>query len=151
MSEHFKALSAVFPLIIRESQGRRQILLHRRCNTGYMDGLWDIAASGHVDENETATQAAARECAEEIGIMVSPDDLEFAHLSHRLGSNGGRTYYDIYFYVRRFSGTPSIMEEDKCSELGWFDLARLPEDLIDIRRADLESCMACVLYSEKLI
>lgn len=46
------------------------ILLHRRKNTGYEDGKWDIAGSGHVDEDETAQTAVIRECQEELGIEV---------------------------------------------------------------------------------
>ena len=66
----------------------------------YMDGKWDFAGSGHVDENETATQAVIREAKEEMGILVSVNDVKFAHLSHRIGKNGNRTYYDIYFFIK---------------------------------------------------
>lgn len=82
MAEHYKTLSAVFPIIINK---QNQILLARRANTGYMDGKWDFAGSGHVDENETATQAVIREAKEEMGILVSVNDVKFAHLSHRIG------------------------------------------------------------------
>lgn len=149
MAEHFKAFSAVFPLIMREYEGKSQILLHRRKNTGYMDGLLDTAASGHVDAGETAKEAAARECAEEVGLAVNTEDLLFSHLPHRLGSPDGRTYYDMYFFVRRFSGTPAVMEPDKCAELGWFDVDNLPQDMIAFRRQDVKSCLAGVYYSEK--
>lgn len=52
MGEHFKCLSAIFPIIMRTKDEKKQVLLLRRENTGYMDGLWDFAGSGHVDENE---------------------------------------------------------------------------------------------------
>ena len=55
--EYFRTLSAVFPIILRREGGRTQILLHLRQNTGYMDGFWDVAGSGHVDGGETASQA----------------------------------------------------------------------------------------------
>lgn len=45
--EYFRTLSAVFPIILRREGGRTQILLHLRQNTGYMDGFWDVAGSGH--------------------------------------------------------------------------------------------------------
>ena len=106
MSQHFPCYSAVFPLLLREHNGKREVLLHRRHNTGYMDGKWDIAGSGHVDEDETARQALARECTEELGIRVHPEDAKFAHVCHRLGKEGDRTYYDLYFFVRAYEGTP---------------------------------------------
>ena len=85
MAQHFPCYSPVIPLLLRQRGGRQEILLHRRHNTGYMDGQWDIAGSGHVEGNETAREALARECAEELGIHVRPEDTEFAHVCHRLG------------------------------------------------------------------
>ena len=148
MAEHFKALSAVFPVIFRDHDGKRQVLLHRRQNTGYQDGRLDISASGHVDEGETATAAAARECKEELGIDVDAGDLEFVHLSHRLDTD--RTYYDMYFIVKAYRGIPRIMEADKCSQLDWFDLAGLPDDVISVRKRDLANIERGIYYSEKL-
>ena len=51
--EHYRSYSAVFPILLREGANGREVLLHLRQNTGYMDGCWDFAGSGHVDENET--------------------------------------------------------------------------------------------------
>lgn len=112
MDEHFKALSAVFPIITRSDGTACKILLHRRTNTGYQDGKWDISGSGHVDEDETARAAVIRECKEELGIDVQVEELMFVHLSHRLSFD--RTYYDIYFVVNNYAGEPTIMEPDKC-------------------------------------
>ena len=82
--EHYRSYSAVFPILLREGANGQEVLLHLRQNTGYMDGCWDFAGSGHVDENETARQAVARECLEELGITVNPADMEFVHLCHRV-------------------------------------------------------------------
>jgi 8-oxo-dGTP diphosphatase len=148
MGEHFKSLSAVFPIILQNEDGDVQILLHRRKNTGYQDGKWDIAASGHVDEGETAKMAVVRECAEELGICVKITDLSFAHLSHRVSNSGGRTYYDIYFVVNKYDGIPKIMEPDKCSELRWFNINYLPNEIIDIRKIVLQNYRNNIQYSE---
>ena len=51
--EHYRSYSAVFPILLREGANGQEVLLHLRQNTGYMDGCWDFAGSGHVDENET--------------------------------------------------------------------------------------------------
>ena len=64
--EHYRSYSAVFPILLREGANGQEVLLHLRQNTGYMDGCWDFAGSGHVDENETARQAVTRECLEEL-------------------------------------------------------------------------------------
>lgn len=148
MAQHFPCYSAVFPLLLREHNGKREILLHRRYHTGYMDGKWDIAGSGHVDEDETARQALARECREELGIRVRPEDAEFTHVCHRLGKEGDRTYYDLYFFVRAYEGTPAIMEPNKCDGLDWFPLVALPEDMIDFRRLHLHQALTGEMYDE---
>ena len=148
MGEHFKSLSAIFPLVLKDEGACTQILLHRRQNTGYQDGKWDIAASGHVDKDETAKAAVIRECKEEIGINVKMEDLTFVHLSHRLSKD--RTYYDIYFVVNSYSGTPSIMEPDKCFELKWFAIDNLPSDVIECRKRDIQNYINKIPYDEKV-
>ncbi len=148
MGKHFKSLSAIFPIILQEKDDTIQILLHRRKNTGYQDGKWDIAASGHVDEGETAKMAVVRECAEELGIDVKIKDLSFVHLSHRVSNTGGRTYYDIYFVVNKYHGIPKVIEPDKCSELRWFKIDDLPNEIIDIRKIALDNYRNEIQYSE---
>jgi ADP-ribose pyrophosphatase YjhB (NUDIX family) len=140
-----KSLSAVFPVILRSNGGVVEILLHRRRNTGYMDGMWDIAASGHVDEGEHPKAAAVRECKEEIGVDVRGEDLTFFHLSHRLSR---KNYYDIYFLVKAYSGVPTIMEPEKASELKWFALDALPSDMIPCRREALTAYKEGRTYGE---
>ncbi len=148
MEKHYKSLSAIFPIILQKKDDTIQILLHRRKNTGYQDGKWDIAASGHVDEGETAKMAVVRECAEELGIDVKIKDLSFVHLSHRVSNNGGRTYYDIYFVVNKYHGIPKVIEPDKCSELRWFKIDDLPNEIIDIRKIVLDNYKNDIQYSE---
>ena len=148
MKEPFKSFSAVFPLILKNNGTDTQILLHRRQNTGYQDGKWDIAGSGHVDEYETAQTALIRECNEELGIDVNLEDITFVHLSHRLSTD--RTYYDIYFLVTAYGGAPSIMEPNKCSELKWFPINNLPNDIIECRRQDIQNYLQGIHYSEKI-
>ena len=148
MGKHFKSFSAIFPIILQEKDDTIQILLHRRKNTDYQDGKWDIAASGHVDEGETAKMAVVRECAEELGIDVKIKDLSFVHLSHRVSNTGGRTYYDIYFVVNKYHGIPKVIEPDKCSELRWFKIDDLPNEIIDIRKIALDNYRNEIQYSE---
>ena len=146
MSEPFKTYSAVFPLILNTDEQGTKILLHRRQNTGYQDGRWDIAGSGHVDEGETAKAAVIRECREEIGIEVEYHDVTFVHLSHRLSPD--RIYYDIYFVIDRYAGTPTIMEPEKCSDLSWLDIDNLPGDIIDCRKTVIREFRNKSYYSE---
>lgn len=146
--QHYRAYSAVFPIFIRTVDGRREVLLAKRQNTGYMDGKWDFAGSGHVDEGETATEALIREAKEELGITIKQQAVRFAYLLHRLGKQGRRTYYDISFFVEEYSGQPYIAEPEKCSGLEWFDTEQLPEEMIPIRKELLEACLKGERYGE---
>jgi len=122
-------------------------LLHRRQNTGYQNGKWDIAGGGHVEDGETAKTACARECEEELGIGVKTEDLTFIHLSHRFSN---RPYYDIYFLVDKYDGEPFIAEPYKCSEMNWFDINSLPPDIIACRKAVINEWINKRYYSERI-
>ena len=148
--EHYRSYSAVFPILLRDGAKGREVLLHLRQNTGYMDGTWDFAGSGHVDGSETARQAVARECHEELGITVNPADAEFAHLCHGVDDSQGRTYYDMCFVVRRYGGEPAVMEPEKNAGLRWFPADALPENISSAVEAMLPCCLAGVPYSEYL-
>ncbi|MCL2559259.1 MAG: NUDIX domain-containing protein [Turicibacter sp.] len=141
----FKNYSAVFPIIL--SEDGQKILLHLRQNTGYQDGKWDTAASGHVDANEAARQATIRECKEEIGIDVATSDLEFIHLTHHF-SESERIYYHLYFLVKSYAGTPTIMEPEKAAKLKWFDLTDLPNAMVPCRKIAIEAWQQGSAYTE---
>ena len=147
MNRHFKSYAAVLPVILREREGREEVLLHRRVNTGYMDGKWDFAGSGHVEAGETASQALCRELLEETGLVARPGDVTFLHVAHRVKEP---TYYDFYFEVRKWTGEPSIREPDKCSAMAWFPTDDLPGDMIPNRRRTFLLARTGVAYSEIL-
>lgn len=43
------------------------VLLLRRCNTGFEDGNYGLVG-GHLEGGESVTQAAIRECREEVRV-----------------------------------------------------------------------------------
>lgn len=134
---------AVCPLIMREGK----FLCQRRTKTGYMDGYWDLAGTGHVDEGETASQALIRECREELGIEVKRDAVHFAHLAQNCQSQNDTAYLYLYFVVTDFSGEVVLNEPDKHSGLTWFSLDELPDKFLSIHKAVLMQLPAG-LYSE---
>jgi ADP-ribose pyrophosphatase YjhB (NUDIX family) len=105
-------------------QGRRVLLL-RRANTGFFDGLYSLPG-GHVEEGESIRQAAARELEEETGLRVAPGDLEWLGVIHRR-SDSNRI--DFFLRARRWDGEPDLREPDKCGALAWFARDALPENL----------------------
>jgi 8-oxo-dGTP diphosphatase len=123
-----------------------RVLLMRRQNTGYLDGMYGLVA-GHLDGGETATQAALRECLEEAGVRLLSEQVRPVHSSHRR-SDDGREYFDIYFDVLTWSGEPVIAEPDKCDDLLWAALDALPVNTVPHVRHALAEIARGAAYSE---
>jgi len=100
---------AVF-VVIRDDAGR--VLLQRRAGTEFMNGYYDFP-SGHVDTGESFTEAAIRELAEETGLIVDESDLEVLHLNQNYLD---LPYINVVFNAKKWSGTPQILESDKCDD-----------------------------------
>lgn len=102
----------------------RQILLSQRFNTGFGDGWYSFVA-GHIEQGESATDTMVREAEEEAGIHIERGDLRFVHTLHR-ATEDGLVYFDLFFTVERWQGTPTILEPHRCSDLRWADFDALP-------------------------
>jgi len=63
----------VAALVTRQDEAQAQVLLGRRgLEPGR--GLWHVPG-GFVDPDETPEEALARECAEELGVQVEPEEF----------------------------------------------------------------------------
>ena len=122
----------------------KQVLLARRFQTGYEDGNYSVPA-GHVDEGETVSQAAIREAYEEAGVVISPENLEYGHVMHRIGD---RESLDFFFVCHTWQNEPTNAEPDKCDELRWVDIDDLPKNTIPYLRTALKHVLDKNPYSE---
>lgn len=124
----FMLRSAVHLFFVRGGQ----ILLLRRSNTGYEDGKYSVPA-GHLEGGEPVLAAAAREAQEEVGLSLSPADLEVVGVMHRRSDD---ERIDFFVLADQWPGEPHNAEPDKCDDLRWFPLDALPENVIPyVRRA----------------
>lgn len=146
--EIYKTPSAIILILMRESEGVKQILLQRRRNTGFADGLWDFSCAGKVEDGETMTKAAVREAKEEMGIDVNAENLRFAVFVHKCDKPFNLVYNNVYFVCEKFIGEPEICESEKCSELKWFEVGNLPDDLITDRKEAVKAYLNGVHYIE---
>lgn len=122
-------------LILRRGN---EVLLARRAGSPYANGLLNCV-SGHVDGAfEDIVTTLVREAGEEAGIDVDPADVRAAVVLQHLNPHGAqRTGW--FFEVTRWKGEPRICEPTLCSELGWFPLDRLPDDMVAYCRAGLDA------------
>lgn len=146
MKVRYQTPSAVFALMF--SPDGTQILLQKRQNTGYQDGAYDLAATGHVEAGESLPQALCRELAEELGITVVPTDLAFATMIHKHDRDTDKVYFYGYFKVLKYTGTPQVMEPHKNAGLSWWSVSQLPAELIGDHKLALEQFAKQIPYSE---
>lgn len=121
-----------------------KVLLLRRQNTGYEDGNFSVVA-GHVDGNETAREAMAREALEEAGLHIAPQALRLCHVMHRR-STAERVSF--FFTTDDWQGEPQNREPHKCSELAWYPLQSLPPNVIGYVRSAIMLWQQGEMYSE---
>lgn len=106
-----------------------RILLARRSNVSYGSGLWGLPG-GHVEDNETLPQAAAREALEEIGVRLDPASLSLLGMTRYVDSSGVDIVrgLDVFYLAATWQGEAQPVSE--CSEVGWFSLHDLPPDAL---------------------
>lgn len=138
--EKFTYLVVVNILLIKDDQ----ILLTRRFNTGFNDGMYE-PPSGHADGNETIIEASIREAKEEIGIEIEPNDLKIVHVMHRFGK---KERIEFFVEASEWKGDPKICEPDECDDMKWFPINFLPENIIPKSKAGIELSIQKVMYSE---
>ena len=121
-----------------------RVLLSRRFNTGYMDGHYSLPA-GHVDEGETVEDCLVREVKEEIGISVKKKDIKLVHVMHRKEAD---IRLDFFYTADSYTGILKNMEPEKCDDLKWFELNKLPKNILPYIKQAIEESQQQVLYSD---
>lgn len=111
-------------VVVRDDQGRL-LLVRRGIEPGL--GLWCLPA-GYVDADEDPREAAARECLEEAGLVVTVGDLVDVYPS----AGGGASFF-LAFRATVQSGTP--VAGDDATEVGWFAVDDLPPLAFESTRA----------------
>ena len=145
MKERYQSKVAVFLILIREIEGTTQILLQERCNTGYMDGKYDTACSGQIKKGESLSMALCREAKEEINLDIQEKNLELVYIIHPYQED----YINVFFTTNKYTGTPKIMDPNKCDHLQWFNINKLPDNIIENRKKAIDNYKANIPYSEK--
>lgn len=92
-------------------------------------GQWELPG-GKLDGTETAWQCVHRELEEETGLHWLEGRL-LGYVDHR------DKYGCVIFECTKWDGAPKIMEPDKQTAIGWFEV--LPDQLTDDTKSSLEA------------
>jgi 8-oxo-dGTP pyrophosphatase MutT (NUDIX family) len=117
-----KARIVVSAVCVFDDAGR--LLTVRKRGTGMF-----MHPGGKPEPGETAVQAASRELAEEVGIIIAPRDLELMGVWIADAANEAAT--DIEATVFMAPGTWTARPSAEIAEIRWLDLAALEQDASD--------------------
>ena len=135
---------AVYLMLIKNNK----ILLARRFNVDWMNGKYSLIA-GHIEGNESVSQAIIREAREEAGIKIRKSNLEPATVIHRMSPD--HEYIDFFFVCKKWIGSPTIIEPEKCDDMSWFSLNDLPKNLLPYIREAISNYQNKISFSETLV
>ena len=121
-----------------------QILLHLRKNSSF-ENMYGVIA-GHLDGGESATSAIIREAKEEAGIDIDKNDIKIATVSHSNASH--KEYVQFFFFCSKWTGKLKNMEPNKCSELTFFPVNQLPENMVPYVKKAIKCATENINYFE---
>ncbi len=130
-------------VVLRGVDGKVAFVL--RSNTKWMDGHWGLLA-GKVEKGESFTECAIREAKEEGGVTIAPDQLTLKLMAHRHSDDSD--WVDAVFEASAWQGEAYNAEPHMHSELSWFDLHTMPENMIPAVRVYLAGIEAGKTYLE---
>lgn len=131
-------------MLTRENEGKKEVLLSLRKNTGYRDGEYELPG-GHVDEGEDLMHAMVREAKEELNIDIKEEDLKIAHILHHF--TGDRINFILT--TSSYEGNPIVGEPEACEKIEWFDINNLPSNTIPKIKKSIEEINKGIFYSKR--
>ncbi|MGW2780380.1 NUDIX hydrolase [Streptomyces populi] len=132
-------------LHLQDEHGRILLGL-RHPDSAYAGDQWHFLA-GHC-ERETAIGCLVREAREEAGLIIEPDDVELVHVVHLVDPPPARPRVQLVFRARYWSGTPRVMEPDRCVEWRWWNPKDLPAAVVPYTRHCVDGILAGRLYAQ---
>ncbi|MET7301436.1 NUDIX domain-containing protein [Embleya sp. NPDC005575] len=132
----------VASVIVYDRVNRRVVLLRRGENKAYAPGMWSLP-SGKGAPGEPITHTAVRELREETGLVVAPQALRLAHVTHSADSpEAPEGFVVLVFAAEEWGGEPVNAEPGKHSAVAWVDTDDLPTDFVPSTPHALERYLA---------
>jgi 8-oxo-dGTP diphosphatase len=111
-----------------------KILLGKRKNA-HGEGQYAFPG-GHFEYMESFEDCARREVREEVGIEL--DNIKFQLLGN-ITDFAPKHYVQVSFTAEWKSGDVKVLEPEKCEGWEWFELDKLPDNIMITSRLSIES------------
>ena len=103
----------------------KELLLGKRISEDH-NICWQFPG-GHLENDESVIQCAAREVLEETGLKVKA--LRHLAFADKTFSIARQQYITLFVSCDHDAGEPQVLEPDKCEVWQWFDYRDLPMPL----------------------
>lgn len=105
-----------------------QILLQKRSsNTRTYPGLWAYSAGGHILAGESPEDAVVREMFEEMGLVVTKDEIKFSFVSKNQDIAQNNQLDFVYVVIKDVDLKDLIIDPTEVEKVSWFELSNFEE------------------------
>ena len=99
---------------------------------------------GHVDFGETLEEAAVREVNEETNLKL--ENLKLVSIADDIMLHEGKHYISVGFVSKKYSGTLTIKEKEKCLQWKWFAPDALPDNIFIPSKHVIDNYRKDIIY-----
>lgn len=128
-------------VIIENTKG--EILIGKRNST---HAPYYSIPGGKLDLGETFEETAVREVREETGLtIINPKVIAVTNNLETFHQEGVH-FVSIILYAKDFSGSPTVLEPNKCSEWLWCNPRKLPKPHFEASEKAIKCYLKEVIY-----
>lgn len=119
---------------------KKEIFLAQRIGKVKNEAGWWSKPGGSIEYGEKAVNAMKREIKEEHGIEIDIWGY-LPHTDHILKKEN-QHWLAVNFLADIKKGIPRIMEPEKCNQIGWFNIKKLPKKLTQTTAKPIKNYLA---------
>ncbi len=123
-----------------------KVFLVLRDHTGFMDGYYSLP-SGRIEKAESYMSGGVRVLLHNSGVKITEENLRHIFTAHRYAGTDN-TWTDVYFLCEKWDGDPYNAEPAKHSSAGWFDIDKLPINMMEYQKVALQGWLNGQSYTE---